>query len=167
MPDTNTFDYLYDRNLVNKITELIHEKILSLIICQVQIDELEAIPSGTKKQSIESIPKNKIPSSIGWTAPSERYNRGYEGPRTNWVKIVSDDDAEIVNKFRRFPTDTHPVGNTADLAIVYTAIKEEMNYLISNDGEVKSLHNSLTSEFNSSLKFLDNSSFEEFLETIS
>lgn len=163
MPDTNTFDFLYEQNLIRKITNLICKRVISLTICQVQMDELSFIRDYQKKTTINDIPVNKIPTSIGWSSPMERYNRGYGGPRSNWFKSVNDKDAKKVTKYRRKRTTSHPTGNSADLALVFTAIKENMDYLVSNDDEVRRLHDALVNEFNSQLQFLGNESFKKLI----
>ena len=159
MPDTNTFDFLYDNNQINKLIELIEKGNITLVICQVQSDEIDKIGDETKKNALEKIPWEKIPSSIGWVGVEDRYNRGYLAPKVNGVKTVSVDDAKIVNKYRRGRTETHPVGNEGDLAIVFTAIKEGMDYLISDDEEVSRVYEGLKVDYNSNLEFLDNQTF--------
>jgi len=165
MPDTNTFDFLYEKELLEKLSNSIKKNIFSLIICRVQMDEIEKISKSEKKKIIQSVPCEKIPTAIGWIGVEDRYNRGYLAPRSDWCKIVKNEDADIVNKYRRGRTPTHPVGNEGDLAIVYTAIKEGIDYLVSDDEEVKRVFDGLKSDFNSDLKFLDNISFAEMLFT--
>lgn len=166
MIDTNTFDFLYENKLLEKLSNLIKKTIFSLVICRVQMDEIEKISEPEKKKIIQSILIEKIPTSIGWVGVEDRYNRGYLAPRSDWVKAVNNEDAVIVNKYRRGRTSTHPVGNEGDLAIVYTAIKEGMDYLVSDDKEVKRVYDELKSDFNSDLKFLDNTSFVQMFDII-
>jgi len=166
MPDTNTFDFLYENKLLEKLSNLIKKTTFSLVICRVQMDEIEKISEPEKKKIIQSISIEKIPTWIGWVGVEDRYNRGYLAPRVDWFKAVNDEDAVIVNKYRRGRTPTRPVGNEGDLAIVYTAIKEGMDYLVSDDKEIIRVYDRLKSDFNSDLKFLDNTSFVKMFDII-
>lgn len=166
MLDTNTFDFLYENKLLEKLSNLIKKTTFSIVICRVQMDEIEKISEPEKKKIIQSISVEKIPTWIGWVGVEDRYNRGYLAPRVDWFKAVNDEDAVIVNKYRRGRTPTHPVGNEGDLAIVYTAIKEGMDYLVSDDKEIIRVYDGLKSDFNSDLKFLDNTSFVKMFDII-
>ena len=161
MLDTNTFDYIFDQNILPIVSSLINSEFISLVICRVQIDEIDKISDAQKKQFIENIPCEKIPTSIGYVGVEDRYNRGYLAPRVDWCKAVDDEDAKLVNKYRRGRTESHPVGNEGDLSIVFTAIKENLDFLVSDDSEVQRIFEGLKSDFDSELKFLDNESFKD------
>ena len=47
------------------------------------------------------------------------------------VKIVDNSDADILKKLQR--NTTNPMGNTADLSILFTAVKENMDYLVTHN----------------------------------
>ena len=164
MLDTNTLDYVFDHDLLEKLSLIVESKRIQLIICRVQMDEIEKITEHSKKQYIELIPYEKIPVSVGWIGVEDRFNRGFLAPRVGWVNLVDEGDAKIINQYRRKRTDTHPVGNEGDLSIVFTAVKQKLNYLVSNDMEVKRLHQKLKADFHSDLNFIDNETFVKYVE---
>jgi len=165
MPDTNTFDHLYDNDLIDLTIDLINSNKISLSICQVQRDELDAISDQTKKSQIDLIPVSQIPSSIGFIAPIGRYTRGFIGSKIGEFKHVNEQDKELVEPFKKLPTETHPSGNAGDITIVFTALKEGFDYLISNDDEVNTIFQGMHS-LSPETQFLDNQLFENFLRDL-
>lgn len=165
MLDTNTFDYLYDNNLIDTIIDLINSEKISLSICQVQRDELDAITDQIKRSEINRIPVVEIPCSIGFIGPAGRWTRGFIGSEIGSFRLVNDDVKDLVEPFKRRSTETHPSGNIGDLTIVYTALAEYFDCLISNDIEVRTIFEGLHS-ISSETQFLDNQSFGESLQSL-
>jgi hypothetical protein len=50
MLDTNAFDFIYDKSLIDKVQNTVGNGSLQLFATDVQRQEIEKIPSDTKKQ---------------------------------------------------------------------------------------------------------------------
>jgi ABC-type antimicrobial peptide transport system permease subunit len=50
---------------------------------------------------------------------------------------VDDSDADILKKLQR--NTTNPMGNTADLSLLFTAVNENMDYLVTDDKDFENL----------------------------
>ena len=66
---------------------------------------------------------------IGIDEPSKH---GFISSNIGMYEIVDNVDVPILEKLQKY-TVSNPMGNTADLVILYTAIKKKMHYLITND----------------------------------
>jgi rRNA-processing protein FCF1 len=137
MLDTNTLDYIYDNktHLVPKLTNL-SKKYIHLYITHVQQDEINKMTDDYKKSCI-----NKIISVIGirrvFTSSAiigidEPSKHGFIGSNIGMYELVDDADLSILEKLQKY-TVSNPMGNTADLIILYTAIKKKMHYLITDN----------------------------------
>ena len=137
MLDANTFDFMYDKqsHLVPKLKALVSSNKLSFYITHIQCDEIDKMESSPKRDGIKNIIKlinvQIIPTSnavIGIDPPSKH---GFIGSRIDMAKIVSDNDANVLEKLQK--TTSNPMGNNADLSILFTAVKENLDYLVTND----------------------------------
>jgi hypothetical protein len=155
MLDTNTLDYIYTNNtlLVPKLKNF-SKKNIHLYITQVQQDEINKIRNISKKScinktiSIIGIKRVLTASTIIDTGKSTS-KHGFIGSQIDKYELVDDINLDILGKLQKSTT-SKPMGNTADLSILYTAVKKKMNYLITDN----------TSDFESMLqkmsKFIPN-----------
>lgn len=138
MLDTNTLDYIYTNNtqLVPKLKNF-SKKYIHLYITHIQQDEINKIRNISKRSCI-----NKIISIIGikriFTAStiigtSKSTNKhGFMGSPIDMYELIDDIDLDILKKFQKSST-SNPMSNTADLSILYTAVKKKMDYLITDN----------------------------------
>ncbi|HEX7141625.1 MAG TPA: hypothetical protein VF222_04025 [Nitrososphaeraceae archaeon] len=136
MLDTNTLDYIYTHQilLVSKLKSF-SKKHIHLYITHVQQDEINKMKDISKKSCI-----NKIISIIGikrvLTASTvigiDENKRGFTGSSIDMYELVDDIDLHVLEKLQKH-TPSNPMGNTADLSILYTAVKKKMDYLITDD----------------------------------
>jgi hypothetical protein len=138
MLDTNTLDYIYDNkiNLVSKLRNLA-KKHIHLYITHIQQDEINKMTDNYKKSCI-----NKIISNIGirriLTSTSsiidvnEPNKHRFIGSNIGMSEFVNDINLPILEKLHKY-TVSNPMGNVADLSILYTAIKKKMHYLITDN----------------------------------
>jgi hypothetical protein len=63
---------------------------------------------------------------VGLDKPSRK---GFDGSRVGMAKVVSDDDVQLLESLIKLKS-KHPLKNWADLLIIYTAIKENMDFLV-------------------------------------
>jgi rRNA-processing protein FCF1 len=137
MLDTNTLDYIYANNtrLVPKLKNF-SKKYIHLYITHVQQDEINKISNISKRNCI-----NKIISIIGikrvltasttiGNGTSTRKHR-FMDSQIDLYELVDDNDLDILEKLKSITF--NPMGNTADLSILYTAVKKKMDYLITDN----------------------------------
>ena len=137
MLDTNTLNYIYTHQklLVSKLKSF-SKKHIHLFITHVQQDEINKMKDYPKKSCI-----NKIISIIGikrvLTANTvigidDPCERGFTGSSIDMYELLDDIDLHVLEKLQKH-TPSNPMGNTADLSILYTAVKKKMDYLITDD----------------------------------
>lgn len=136
MLDTNTLYYIYTNKarLVPKLKNF-YKKYINLYITYVQQDEINKIRDISKKSCI-----NKIISIIGikrvltantiiGTDKPTKY--GFIGSKIDMYELVDYTDVDILEKLKK--STSNPMSNTADLSILYTAVKKKMDYLITDN----------------------------------
>jgi hypothetical protein len=136
MLDTNTLYYIYTNKtrLVPKLKNF-YKKYINLYITYVQQDEINKIRDLSKKSCI-----NKIISIIGikrvltaniiiGTDKPAKY--GFIGSKIDMYELVDYTDVDILEKLQK--STSNSMSNTADLSILYTAVKKKMDYLITDN----------------------------------
>lgn len=137
MLDTNTLDYIYDNkiNLVPKLRNLA-KKYIHLYITHIQQDEVNKMTDNYKKSCINKIISNigirRILTSSAIIGIDEPSKHGFISSNIGMYEFVDDIDLPFLEKLQRY-TASNPMGNTADLIILYTAIKKKMHYLITDN----------------------------------
>ena len=133
MLDTNTLHYIYDKRirLIPKLKNL-SKKNNHLYITHIQQDEINKMDNIYKKSCITKIISiigiKRVPSScmiIGTDKPSKH---GFIGSMIDMCELVDDGDLNILEKLQKH-TLSNPMNNTADLSILYIAVKKEMDYV--------------------------------------
>ncbi|HJT84160.1 MAG TPA: hypothetical protein VJ697_06730 [Nitrososphaeraceae archaeon] len=137
MLDTNTLDYIYDNKtyLLTKLRNF-SKKNIHLYITHIQQNEINKMFDNDKKYCI-----NKIISIIGIKRVlnscaigiNEESKRGVIGPNIGMYELVDEDDDLLILEKHHKSTHSNPMGNAADLTILYTAIKKKMHYLITDN----------------------------------
>ena len=137
MLDTNTLDYIYDEKikLVPKLRNLA-KKHIHLYITNIQQDEINKMTDNNKKNCINKIISNigirRILTSSALTGINEPSKHGFISSNISISEFVHDVDLPILEKLHKY-TVSNPIGNAADLSILYTAIKKKMHYLITDN----------------------------------
>ena len=137
MLDTNTLNFIYDNKirLVSKLKNF-SKKQIHLYITNVQQDEINKMMDDYKKRciykiiSIIGIRRVLALSSIKGIDEPNKYE--FISSNIGMYELVEDADLPFLAKLQRY-TASNPVGNTADLIILYTAIKKKMHYLITDN----------------------------------
>jgi len=137
MIDTNTLDYIYTNKtrLLPKLKNF-YEKQINLYITYIQQDEINKIRDISKKScinkiiSIIGIKRILTASTIIGTDKLRKY--GFIDSKIDMYELVADTDVYILEKIQK-STLSNPMGNTADLSILYTAVKKKMDYLITDN----------------------------------
>ena len=107
-----------------------------MYITHIQQNEINKIKDITKIDCINKIIsiigiKRIITSTIMDIDEPSKYE--FNDSNIGLYEIVDDsDDSHILRKLQR-NTRVNPLGNTADLSILYTAVKKKMDYLITDN----------------------------------
>jgi len=137
MLDTNTLDYIYDEKikLVPKLRNLAKKQI-HLYITNIQQDEINKMTDNNKKNCINKIISNirirRILTSSALRGITEPSKPELIGSNISIYEFVDDIDLPFFLKLHKC-TVSNPIGNAADLSILYTAIKKKMHYLITDN----------------------------------
>lgn len=136
MLDTNTFDYIYDNGLTNMVRNLVARGKLQLFATDVQEQEIDMIPNDKRKedlkQTIREIGVKIIGTSAATVAPSQQSKKGFHGSRVDEARAAGANDVELLNMLVKSNI-KHVLKNEADLLIFFTALKEDMDYLVTGD----------------------------------
>ena len=168
MLDTNTLGYIYDNkiDLVPKLKNF-YKRSIHLYITPIQQDEINKMADAYKincmNKIISTIGIKRVLTSCTTIGIDELSKHGFVGSDIGMYEIVDDNvDLPILKNLQKY-TVSNPMGNSADLSILYTAIKKKMHYLITDNisdfGPMlnqisKSIPNSLQVQKNNFLDFL-------------
>jgi rRNA-processing protein FCF1 len=137
MLDTNTLDYIYNNktDLVSKLKNF-YKKNIHLYITHIQQDEINKMADAYKKNCVNKIISiigiKRVFTSCAIIGTDEPSKHGFVGSNIGIYEIVDDVDLPILEKLQKY-TVSNPLGNTADLSILYTAVKKKMDYLITDN----------------------------------
>ena len=137
MLDTNTLDYIYGYKirLIPKLKNF-SKKDIHLYITLIQQDEINKMDNEYRKSCINKIISiigiKRVPTSCTIIGIGEPSKHGFIGSNIGMSEFIDDVDLSILEKFRKY-TPSNPMGNAADLTILYTAIKKKMDYLITDN----------------------------------
>jgi hypothetical protein len=137
MLDTNTFDYIYTNKilLVPKLKNF-SKKNNHLYITHIQQDEINKMKDVYKKSCINKIIAStgikRIFTSSMIIATNQPIKYDLIGSMIDMCELVDNGDLNILEKLQKYNL-TNPMGNTADLSILYTAVKKKMDYLITDN----------------------------------
>jgi hypothetical protein len=135
MLDSNSFDYIYDNMLADKVQKAVIDGKVQLFATDAQKQEIEKISNNTRKQGIkqmaEDIQVTFIETSAMVAGLDKPGKKGFSGSRAGLARVVSDEDAQLLEQLK--DNSMNPLKNTADLLTFYTAYKRNMDYLITAD----------------------------------
>src|SRR5215211_6462034 len=99
MLDSNTFDYIYDSGLTDKVQSAVNNEKLHLFATDVQDQEIEKISNDTKKQVIRQTAEKirvRFMESWGMVVGSDRpTKKGFGESRINHCRVPSDQDVQL------------------------------------------------------------------------
>ena len=166
MIDTNTLHhiYTYKIRLIPKLKNF-SKKHIHLYITHIQQDEINKMNDVYKKSCINKLISiigiKRVPSScmiLGTDKPSKH---GFSGSMIDMCKFVDDDGLPILEKLQKY-TLSNPMDNTADLSILYTAVKKKMDYLITDDKHFEPMLKEMSKDIPNNLKLKKNHDLDYF-----
>ena len=96
---------------------------------------------------------------------NENEKGSFKGPRTNNFRSVDDNDAKIMEECLQDRT-KRSQRIFSDMGIIYTAIKEDMHYIVSSDSDMKQFYECLKEKMPNNLKFQTMDEFSIFLSSL-
>jgi hypothetical protein len=133
MLDSNSFDYIYDSKLTENVRKAVDDGKIELFATDEQEQEIEKIGDNARKLGIKQMAEKMQATFLGTSAAAVGLDklgkRGFNGSRVGMSKVVSDDDAKLLGALKKVNI-KHPLKNEADLLTIYTAIKENMDFLV-------------------------------------
>jgi hypothetical protein len=95
---------------------------------------------------------------IGNDKPSKH---GFIGSMIDMCELVDDGDLNILKKLQKHNL-SNPMDNTADLSILYTAVKKKMGYLITDDKHFKPMLKEMSKDIPNNLELKKNHDLDYF-----
>ena len=166
MIDTNTLHHIYTDKirLIPKLKNF-SKKNIHLYITHIQQDEINKMNDVYQKSCINKIISiigiKRVPSSwmiIGTDKPS---NHGFIGSNIGMCEFVDDVDLPILEKLQKHNL-SNPMDNTADLSILYTAVKKKMDYLITDDKHFEPMLKEMSKDIPNNLELKKNHDLDYF-----
>jgi hypothetical protein len=167
MLDTNTFDHIYDNDLTKKVQNATDNGKLLLFATDIQKQEIEGTPIETRKQGIkqavEEIRIKFIETAAAVVALDQQCKKGFHGSRVGEARVVSEDDRQLLEALTKVNI-KYLLKNKADLLIFYTAVKENMDYLVTgNTQDFKKPLELFKIERDTKVQVINNTHFEKLL----
>jgi hypothetical protein len=138
MLDSDILHYvIHNSTAMEKLKAATQTGNISTYITQVQLDEIAKNPNTHVKtqilRAIQEIPIVRVPTSAVSVATDQISKHGFIGSKVGDTARVGDDnDMRLLERCKKSGS-KNPVKNNADLLIFYTAYKENMDYVITEN----------------------------------
>jgi rRNA-processing protein FCF1 len=166
MLDTNAFDYIYDNKLTDRVRKTVDNGKVKLFTTDVQKQEIEKISNSTRKQGIkhtaEEIQVTFIATSGAVPGLDPEDRAGYGGSRVGQSRVIDDREVHLLETITRRGI-RRQLKNSGDLLTLITAMKENKDYLVTNDADFERSLNVLKMEIDSELQIMGYEDFKRLL----
>jgi hypothetical protein len=128
--------------LTEKVRKAVDDGKVQLFATDVQQQEIERFSNNARKQQLKQTTEKirvKFIETSGGVVALDEYQKGFIGSRVDWAKTIDDKEAQLLETIARNGIKS-PLKNYADVLTLFTAIKENMDYIVTDDkGFEKSL----------------------------
>jgi rRNA-processing protein FCF1 len=166
MLDSNAFDYIHDNKLTDKVRKAVNDGKVKLFTTDVQKQEIEKISNSTRKQGLtqtsEEIQVIFIATSGAVLGSDQEGKSGFGGSRVDQSRVIGDREAQLAETITRRGI-RRQLKNSADVLTLFTAIKENMDCLVTNDADFEKSLNVLKMEIDTELRIIDYEYFRKLL----
>jgi hypothetical protein len=162
--DNNAFDYIHDNNLTDKARKVVDGGKVRLLATDVQKQESENLPNNKQERQQQLIETSQkigaefIETSGAVVALDQECKDGFRGSRVNWARVIDDWEKQLLEAITHMSMQ-RPLKNCADVLTLFTAVKENMDYLVTNDGEFEKSLKVLKMDIDTKLQIMG---FEDF-----
>jgi hypothetical protein len=167
MFDSNTFDYIYNNDLTNRVQKAVGNGSLQLFATDVQEQEIDGILDETKKRIIGKLPVRFIATSTAVAALNQPQT-GLSGSRVDKSKVISDEDKKLLKKLKEIknelqPKSVDPLKDIGDILTLFTAIEENMDFIVTNDADFKRFLERFKKGRDTKIQIMDHEGFRRLL----
>jgi hypothetical protein len=165
MLDTNALDHICDHMLGPRIRKAIDNKHIHLSITHVQRDEINRGPPANRVYIYKLINHGYIkivPTNGAIVGTDQLSKKGFIGSKVGMARFTSDEEAHLLQNKMKVGS-KNPMKNSADILILYTAIKQRMDFLVTGDQVIKRMLDSFKQDITTGLQVIDNTAFEHTL----
>jgi hypothetical protein len=168
MLDSNALDHVCDHMLGHRIRKAVDSKHIHLSITHVQTDEINPAPPATREcirklindGYIKIVPTNGV--IAGTDQPSKK---PFIGSRFNMARFTSEKEANLLQNKMKINIKSS-MKNSGDILILYTAIKQRMDFLVTDDKDVKKILDSFKQDVTTGLQVIDSKTFDHMLPLV-
>src|SRR5919108_2891759 len=165
MLDSNALDHICDHMLDRRIRKAVDSKHIHLAITHVQTDEVNRASPATRECVCKLISEGYIkiiPTNGAITGTDQPSKKEFIGSKLGMARFSSDEEANLLQKKMKVHSKSL-MKNSADILILFTAIKQQMDFLVTNDKSIKKILDSFNQEIATDLQVIDNTAFERML----
>jgi hypothetical protein len=162
MLDSNPFVYIYDNKLTDKLRKAVDDGKVKLFATDVQKQEIQKISNSTRKKGVKQTAQEiqvAFIATSGAVLGSDQEGRdGFGGSRVDQSRVIDDQEKRLLEIITRKGMQ-RPLKNSADVLTLFSAIKENIDYLVTNDTAFEKLLEVLKMDMDIVLKI---KSYEDF-----
>jgi hypothetical protein len=166
MLDTNAFDYIYDSKLTVKVREAVDDGRVRLFASDAQSQEIERFSNSTRKRGLKQTAKKirvtYIETSGAIAALDQECEDGFRGSRVEWAKVIDCREKKLLEKIIHMGM-RRLLKNSSDVLTLFTAIKENIGCLVTNDGGFEKSLRVLKKELDTELQIISHEDFGRLL----
>jgi hypothetical protein len=132
--------------LGRRIRKAVDSKHIHLSITHVQRDEINRGPPANREYIYKLINDGYIkivPTNGAIVGTDQSSKKGFIGSKVGMARITSDEEANLLRNKMKVGSKS-PMKNSADILILYTAIKQRMDFLVTMTSTLKECWNRLS-----------------------
>jgi hypothetical protein len=155
-------------NARRRIRKVVDNNHIQLSITLVQTDEINRALPETRECICQLISEGYIkiiPTNGAITGTDEPSRKGFIASRINMAYLTSEKEANsLQNKMKANMKSS--MKNSADILILHTAIKQQIDYLVTDDKDIKKILGSFKQDIITHLQVIDSSAFDRMLPLV-
>jgi hypothetical protein len=105
-----------------------------------------------------------IPTNGAIAGTDQPSRKGFIASRFDMAYFTSEKEASLLKKMKI--NIKSPMKNSADILILYTAIKQRIDYLITDDKDIKKILDSFKQDIITGLQVIDSKAFDRMLPLV-
>jgi hypothetical protein len=148
--------------LGRRIRKAVDSKHIHLSITHVQRDEINRGPPANREYIYKLINDGYIkivPTNGAIVGTDQSSKKGFIGSKVGMARFTSDEEANLLRDKIKIGSKS-PMKNSADILILYTAIKQRMDFLVTDDQHIKRMLESFKQDITTGLQVIDKKAFD-------
>jgi hypothetical protein len=168
MLDSNALAHICEQMLHRRIRKAVDGKHIQLSITHVQTDEINRALPETRECICKLISDGYIkiiPTNGAIAGTDEPSRKGFIASRLNMAYLTSEKEANLLQNKMKINMKS-PMKNSADILILHTAIKQRIDYLVTDDKDLKKILDSFKQDIITGLQVIDSKAFDRMLTLV-